>query len=123
MPNNLNNDIIDRDDSLSFDDLSKNIDLTIDSEKNSFIKLIQNNKDNLISEINKNNILREEKRNKQINYILKHNKDKIDLSNVIIDMLDDKELKILYDKVVYNNRPIIKKIIEFLFFNKENQNA
>lgn len=120
MMNNINkiSKLIDEDnDELEFDKLSSLLNNVSDSEKNNFIKNIERSKELLLLEIDRNKQLREIKRNKQISYILKHS-NSIDLSSIIVDMLEDKELQILYDKVVYENRSIFKKIIEFLFYSK-----
>jgi hypothetical protein len=109
----MNND----DDSVEYENLSAQLNDINDSEKNNFIKNVKTSKELLLLEINKNKILRENKRNKQITYILKHPTNTIDLSMIIVDMLEDKELQILYDKVVYENRSIFKKLIEFMFYN------
>ena len=109
--------LINEDDDIEYDKLSILLNDTNASEKKVFIENVVDRKDLLLSEINKNKILREDKRNKQVAYIIKKNKD-IDLSSIIVDMLDDKDLKILYDKVVYNNRSVFKKIMEILTNNQ-----
>jgi len=113
-----NNTIINiDDDNIEYEKLSVLLDDTNNSEKNNFIKNIKNSKDLLLIEIDRNRQLREIKRNKQIAYILKHSVNTIDLSMIIVDMLEDTDLQILYDKIVYENRSIFKKLIEFLFYS------
>ena len=112
-----NNDLLNiDDDNIEYDKLSILLNDIDKSEKNSFIKNAINNKELLINEINRNKVIRENNRLKQIKYINRHHKN-IDLSSIIVDMLDDRELKILYDKCLYENRSFIKKIIEYLFYN------
>jgi hypothetical protein len=112
----MNSDATVEDDNIEYGNLTILLDDTNNIEKNKFIKNIECEKDLLLTEVNKNKKNREERKNKQIAYILKHNKI-IDLSSIIVDMLDDKDLKLLYDKIVFNNRSAFKKIMEFLFYN------
>jgi len=108
------------DDLIDYDKLNELLLNDISYKKESFIKNLDNNGKYFIQEKNINETKREKKRQEYIDYINNNTKNKLrnELSLIDIEMLEDKNLFILYDQIKYENRSFFKKIFEFLFLKQ-----
>jgi hypothetical protein len=102
------------DDEKDYDELDKALKETTSNRRNVLIKEIDIEGEKLLNEISRKNKRKLDQKKEQISYILKKSKT-IVLSEEDLNELDFHEIKSIYDKTVYENRPFMKKFIEFIF--------
>jgi len=109
--NTMNAEIMDADDSITYDDLDKKLKAVSDSQKSRFNSLINKEGEELLEDVANRKLKSNEKKVPHIRYILKHSDEyneellmSFDLDEVIRIYFDIKEL----------NTPMWKKILRFI---------
>ena len=88
---------------------------TTSNRRNVIIKEIDTEGEKLLDEISRKNKRKVDQKKQQIDFILNKSKTII-LSEEDLQELDYREVKTIYDKTVHENRPFIKRFLEFLFY-------
>lgn len=102
------------DDDKDYDELDKALKETTSNRRNVIIKEIDTEGEKLLDEISRKNKRKVDQKKQQIDFILNKSKTII-LTEEDLQELDYREVKTIYDKTVYENRPFIKRFLEFLF--------
>lgn len=105
--------IKDDDESISYEDLSKKLEVVSDSQKKRFNSLILKEGDDLIEDMEKRKLRTNEKKIPYIRYICKNSSEYYD-EDLLRSFELDEILKI-YFKIKESKTPIWKKMLRFIF--------
>jgi len=109
--NTITHEVVDVDDSVSYDDLNKKLEVITNSQKDKFNSLVDREGDNLLDGMEERKLKSNKKKIPYIGYILEHT-DEYD--EELLESFDlDEVLKIHY-QIKKLNTPIWKKIWNFI---------